>query len=131
MDPEPLVREQIDAGARLIHELAQSFPIKAAFWVKPSEDDRWRLWVASDQIRDANIREGYQCVVRSSEQLQDPWISPFDVTMANPDDPLVKAVIEASQKNPGKVPMLYNGSNLKGVNIEKLYIYPVPAPVSP
>jgi hypothetical protein len=128
MDSEPLVRERIEAGARFIKEFALDVPIKAAFWVKPSEEERWRLWVASDQLQD--IGEAYRGVIRSSGQLQDPWFSPFDVKMASPDDPLVKAVFEVQQKYPGKVPMLYNGRLFKGVSVDQVYIYPIPIAVA-
>jgi hypothetical protein len=38
MDQGQLVSEEIDAGAELVRRLDQYVPVKAAFWVKDSEE---------------------------------------------------------------------------------------------
>jgi hypothetical protein len=80
MDQELLVREQIDAGLRFLNELDKSLPVKTAFWVKASEDERWYLYVASDKVTDSNIGRCYGDVLRVTrdEAARFP-LSPFQI----------------------------------------------------
>ena len=59
MDQGQLVSEEIDAGAELVRRLDQYVPVKAAFWVKDSEEGQWYLYIASDQITDTNLGAAY------------------------------------------------------------------------
>ena len=43
-----LVSEDIEAGRNVVAALdAAGFPVEAAFWLYNSDQDRWRLWIAS------------------------------------------------------------------------------------
>ena len=50
MDQEVLVEEQIDEGAQFLSEFAKKYSVKAAYWLMPTEDSQWYLYIASDQI---------------------------------------------------------------------------------
>ena len=55
MDQGSLVTQQIEAGARFIHEFAKYTPVQAAFWLKGAEDNQWFLYLTGDQINDSNF----------------------------------------------------------------------------
>jgi hypothetical protein len=58
MDQTTLVTPEIDAGAELIRRLDRSVPVRAAFWVKDSDEGQWYLYIASDQLNDQNLDVG-------------------------------------------------------------------------
>ncbi len=63
MDYGPLVREEIEEGAKLAREFDHYAPLKAAFWLKASDDDHRYLYLTSDQIDDTGVYSAYGEVV--------------------------------------------------------------------
>ena len=72
MDHEPLVKEQIDAGARFLREFDKYAPVRVAFWLKESDRQYWHLYVASDEITDDNFDLAYGEVIRIAGELRSP-----------------------------------------------------------
>ena len=70
MDQEPLVIEQIDAGATFLRELAKSIAVSAAFWLKVSEDSPWYLHVVSQELNDQNLGTVYGEVLRIAGEMR-------------------------------------------------------------
>ena len=59
MDQRPLVTEEIDAGADLVRAFDQRLAVKAAFWLKASDEDYRHLYIASDAIDVGNLLDAY------------------------------------------------------------------------
>jgi len=129
MDQGPLVKEQIDAGARFLAEFQKYVPVQAAFWLKESDEGIWSLYVASDQITDDNFDLGYGEVVRITAALKDPWFDPFQVKLIGTDDPLAEAARDLLRRFPGRVPHRFPGQTFGGVAVDEVYLYPSPLPV--
>ena len=129
MDQGPLVKEQIDAGARFLGEFQKYLPIQAAFWLKEAEEGNWNLYVVSDQITDDNFDVAYGEVARIAGHLQDPWFDPFQVKLVGVDARLAKAVLELQQRYPGRVPIRIQGKTFGGLSVDELYLYQSPIPV--
>jgi hypothetical protein len=129
MDSEPLVSEQIDAGAKFLAEFGKYAPVLAAFWVKHSDDSHWSLYVASDQINDDNYGLAYGEVLRLTTQPPAVPLDPFLVTVVGADDPLAQAVLELMKKHTGRSPIRANGRSLGGLSIDGVYVYPMPIAV--
>jgi hypothetical protein len=127
MDPGPLVTESIEAGARFLDEFRKYVPIQAAFWLKESDEGRWNLFVASDQINGRNFDLAYAEVGRIAEQLNDPAFDMFRVRLIRTHRPLVKAVLDLIRRHGGKRPIRLYGTILGGRSVEELYVYPSPA----
>jgi hypothetical protein len=132
MDQDPLVSEQIDAGARFLSEFAKYVPVRAAFWLKESEGRAWYLYVMSDQITDENFDLGYGEVVRIAHTMRDPWFDMMQVKLIGEDDPLGKDVENVRRRLPGRGRVGLHGDTCGGQAVEEVYIYPspIPAPVS-
>ena len=64
MDSRSLVNEQTDDGERLIRELRKKVEVTAAFWLNPSEEGKWRLYIASPVIDEGNYDVPYKEVLR-------------------------------------------------------------------
>lgn len=130
MDQGPLVREQIDAGARFLAEFDKYYPVRAAFWLKESEEGHWYLYVASDRITDENFDVAYEEVLRVAGHLKDPWFDPFQVKVIGAEHPLAQAALERLRHYPGRMSSRLNGEGFGGVSVEEIYLYPSPVPAS-
>jgi hypothetical protein len=119
-----LVNEQIEAGARFLRAFHQYAPVQSAFWLKGGEYGHWFLYVASEQITDANFDVGYGEVVRIADELHDPWFDMFQVKLIGADHPLAKAALEAQHRYPGRTPLRIRETPFGGIYAEEVYIYP-------
>jgi hypothetical protein len=125
MDKNALVIEEIDAGAELIRRFQEYIPVEAAFWLNPSEDGAWALYIASPQMDVAKYDRGFAEILRIVRELQTPYIDPFQVRLIGTDDPIAKAAGEFNQKFPEPIPTRFRGTNFGGVPVEEVYIYPI------
>ena len=56
MDTEILVDDRIEDGQRLVSQLVRDgFAVVAAFWIKPSEEELWQLYIASPSVNGARF----------------------------------------------------------------------------
>ena len=124
MDTNPLVTEEVDAGAELIQRFQEYMPVEAAFWLNPSDEGRWVLNIVSPKIDVATFDLGFAEILRLVREMRTPYIDPFQVGLIGSDDPLAKAAIEANRKYPGPMPTRFRGKNFGGVPVEEVYIYP-------
>ncbi len=125
MDQSQLVSEQIEAGAELIRRLDRYVPVNAAMWVKDSEEGHWYLYIASDQINDANRREAYGQVLRLAEELDRADFDPFQVKLIGTSDPLAQAALEIHRQYPSRsIIRLGSLISFGGISVDSVCLYP-------
>jgi hypothetical protein len=129
MDYEPLVTEQIEAGARFLREFDKYASVSVAFWLKESQRRYWHLSVASDEITGENLDAAYDAVVRIARVLHDPWLGlPPRVKVIGTDDPRAQEALARQRPYPGRtLPRVY-GTLFGDVMVDEVYIYPSPIP---
>ena len=125
MGQATLVIEEKDAGKDLIDRMGEIWPIQVAFWLKPAESSQWYLYIVAEGIDDSNVDRGYREVLRRVQDMQTPYLDPFQVKLIKADDPLARAVMEVHHRYPGRLGINYNGRNLGGMSIEGAYLYPL------
>jgi hypothetical protein len=125
-----LVSEETDAGAELVRRLDSDIPVQAAFWVKDSEEGRWYLYIASDQIDDKNVKVAYGEVLRLAARIDSPYLDPFQVKLIPTSDPLAQAALSLHRRYPGTVATRLGGQNFGGSGVEGVYIYPASVTMS-
>ena len=130
MDQGPLVIEEIDAGAELAREFDKYEHVKAAFWIKATDDTNRYLYIASDQINDTNFTLAYREVLRLAGRLRSPYLDPFRVKVINAEAPLAKAAVEIHDRFPGSTAIRFGGKSFGGISAEDVYIYPTPLPAA-
>ena len=130
MDQGPLVKEQIDAGNKLLAEFERLVPVQAAFWLRTSEEDSWYLYITSDQFKDKNVDVAYGEVLRLAGEMRDPNFDPFRVKLIRSSHPLAKAALDILRRFPGRMATHFNGRNFAGVSVDGVYIYPTPITVT-
>ena len=124
MDQDSLVIEQIDEGAIFLAEFARKYPVRVAYWMKPTEDAQWYLYVVSDQINDKNIKEAYREVRRVDQQRMSPCFDRFRINLLSADDANATATLDIRSRYPGRLPIRFNGKSFGGLPVEGVYIYP-------
>lgn len=130
MDQGPLVIEEIDAGAELASQFDKYEPVKAAFWLKASDEQNRFLYIASERIDDKNFDVAYGEVLRLADKMRSPYLDPFRVKLVGAEDPLAKAAADINERFPGHMATRFGGKLFGGVSIDDVYIYPSPLPVA-
>lgn len=121
MDTTTLVDEQRDEGERLVGNLRQSgFDVAAAFWVLPSRDDRWYLYIASGVVDAVGLSAAYRRVYGELSRSLVGWISRSDIKLIGNQHPVALDVM-AHQSD--SLPTVYRGRELGNMIIENAYIY--------
>lgn len=124
MDQGPLVIEETDAGADLVRRFDKYATVKAAFWAKASEENRWYLYIASDQFDDTHLDTAYGEVLRLAAQMASPHLDPFQVKLVTTSDPLARAAMDVHRRYAGNMATQFGGKNFGGLSVEGVYIYP-------
>ncbi len=141
MDQVPVVSEQLDSGKKLIEALGDAgFEVPVAFWAKPTEADKWYLYLASPFVDEKGPLEAYGLVIDVLDSVPDIWIDPFEVRVVGLRDSLATAAIErresrtlvgpsgASARRPFPGITRLGGCVLAGYPFDGVLIYP---PLSP
>jgi hypothetical protein len=94
-----LVEARFESGRRLLDDLEKAgFVVRAACWVKPSEeDDRWWLYIASPDVNQKGALEGYRAIDRVY-RLSKPDFSPDDIKLIDETDPIVEDALKLLQR---------------------------------
>ncbi len=124
MDQGPLVKEEIDAGEELARQFNEYLPVKAAFWLKPSDGPYRYLHIASEGINDQNLDVGYGEVLRLANRMRSPYMNPFRVKLLSADNPLARAAAEINERFPGNIATRFEGESFGGIGVEDVYVYP-------
>jgi len=96
------------------------------------ESGQWYLYIASEQIDDRSLDQGYREVLRLASQNPSPYLDPFQVKLIPASDPLAQAALEIHRRFPGRMATRVGSKTLGGVSVDGVYIYPasVVAPTS-
>ena len=121
-----LVTEEINAGADLIRRLDRSIPVRAAFWVKDSEEGQWYLYITSDQFDDNSLDAGYGEVLRLADPMANPYFDPFQVKLIPTSDPLAQAVLNFHRRYPSNMTARLGAQKFGDQFVESVHIYPSP-----
>jgi hypothetical protein len=130
MDRGPLVKEEIDAAAELIREFDKYAPVKVAFWLRASDEPYRYLYLVSDRIGDADVRDAYAEVVRIGNQITSPDFNLFRTKIVTADDPLAKAAAGIQARYPHQLGRRFGSTPFGDVFADDVYIYPTPLPAA-
>jgi hypothetical protein len=137
MDQVTVVNEQTESGNRLINALALAgFEVRVAFWARPTDDEKWFLYLGSPFVDENGARAAYRFVHDVMRKLPDVWIDPLDIKVVGLNDSMTEDVLDVTKpnipnspyavRNPKPYPAMtrFGGSSLGGVEIDGAYIYP-------
>jgi hypothetical protein len=111
MDQISLVDRRIDDGQKLVLQLARDgFDVTAAFWLKPSEDNWWNLYIASRAVDENGPARAYRALQKSQQQPFGTTISLADVKLIAASNPITRDVRKIQKRYSGRTP----GSVVRG-----------------
>jgi HEPN domain-containing protein len=130
MDTDTLVENLIDDGQKLVEELPQrGFEMTAAFWLKASEDGKWRFYIVSPLVDAEGSIKAYMRLHPLVRAMPQPfWIDPLKIKLIGPSNPIARDVtaILGRVRGPRVGPIRWRGTWLGDSSIEGAYLYPVP-----
>jgi hypothetical protein len=137
MDQDTVVTDQIVNGKRLIEALgAAGLAVRIAFWAKPTEEEKWYLYLASPNADEKGHRAAYGIIHSVIRQMPDLWIDPFEIKVIGMKDTMTRAALDATKaKSPDNQFGVGNakpypgmtrfyGSSFGGVSVDAVSIYP-------
>jgi hypothetical protein len=130
MDSSPLVIDEIDAGTEFLKRLNAYRPVKAACWLRKSEDEERYLYVALDGLTVENTGIAYSEILRITREMKGLFLDPFRVKLISPDHPIGQAILDVYRRYPGPISTSYNGRVFASMSVAEVYIYPVIEPKS-
>jgi hypothetical protein len=125
MDTELLVDNRIEDGQKLVAELViAGFDVSVAFWVKTSEEGLWFLYIGSTSVEPSRIGDAYRTLYAGLSKIPDPWVSMSEVKLIQASNPIAKDAMAARDRQPGRLPVRFQGKRLGSLSVEDTYIYP-------
>lgn len=124
MDTVTLVAEQIDDGQRLLDQLrSEGFTVRVACWIKPYDEDRWSLYLASPVVDQEGAAKGYADVLQCLRSLGKVWITGSDIKLIGEKHSLVQEILDLQQRFPGSTSMRPSLALPGGIPVEDIYLY--------
>lgn len=126
MDQNPLVNEYRDTGEAIARKCADAgIDVTAAFWVKPSEDGQWYLYLASRDVEDRGLGEAFRRVLAAIRQINPP---PQIDTLGNlkligATNPITRDILSIQSRYPASLSTWYRGRQLGNMAIDEAYLY--------
>jgi hypothetical protein len=125
MDTVTLVETQIDDGQRLLDRLTEEgIVVRSACWVKPVEEDRWSLYIATPAVDEKGATEAYRQVYRVLRSLGDAWITSSDVKLVGEKHPVAQEALDLQYRSQGRIPTRPRHPLLGSMPVEEMYVYP-------
>jgi hypothetical protein len=124
MDTVTLVENQIDDGQRLLDKLdEQGFVVRAACWVKPAEEDRWSLYLATPVVDKKGGAAAYRQVYNVLRSLGGVSITDSDIKLVGEKHPLAQDLLNLQRQFPGRTPTRSRRSLVGDIPAEEVYVY--------
>lgn len=126
MGSRSLVMPEIDSGEMFVREFNKYKPVRAAFWLKESDDDRYYLYITSDQIDDVDVRAAYSEAGRVASQMETPFFDVMRIKIVSAHRPLARAFAELIDKYPSSMARRLGGQRFGDLFADDVYLYPPP-----
>lgn len=125
MDTELLVDNRIEDGQKLVAELVLAgFDVSVAFWGKTSEEGLWFLYIGSTSVEPSKIGDAYRTLYACLSKIPDPSMGMSEVKLIEATNPIAKDAMAARDRQPGRLPVRFQGRRLGNLSIDEAHIYP-------
>ncbi len=125
MDTITLVDELVDDGRKLLDRLSEeNIPVIMACWVKPIEDDRWSLCIATPLVDEKGAVRAYREVYRVLGSLGNLCVTDSDIKLVGRDDPITRDVLDIKRRFSVNLPTRTRRLRLGNLAVEETYVYP-------
>ncbi|MFP4173929.1 MAG: hypothetical protein ACLFV4_13570 [Candidatus Hydrogenedentota bacterium] len=125
---ESLTDSMIEAGAKLIERLdATNSEVKSAFWLYSSEEQTWKLVIASPLVDEEGPRDYYKRIVDANmlANTEEQIVSIFDIRVASPKNHITQLFANVFGETASVWGCRFSRNTINGVFIEDAYLYRV------
>ena len=99
----PLVENTINNGRTLLGRLRhEGVDVRVACWVKPVEEARWTLYIATPSVDERGTLEAYRQMIAALRSLGNDWITSSDITLVGAKHPMVRDALDILRRFPHK-----------------------------
>jgi hypothetical protein len=125
MDTRSLVESQTHDGRSLVTKLRDDgIKLRAAFWAKPAEEERWLLYLATPALVEKGILLAYRMVLQSLRSLGEVSFEGSNVLKLISDrEPLTEAISDFSKRFPDAAQTFLTRSVFADLSFDGVYIY--------
>ncbi len=121
---EVLSDEMKRDGAALTRALDEAgWPVVASFWYYESDDNFWKLMLASPRVSTEGQRKAYGAVIDALDALHQSRKKLKHVTVIEPNNPIVKALASEVQTGWTIVGKLHTARAIDGRYIDDAFLY--------
>ena len=121
---EVLTDEMKRDGAALTRALDEAgWPVVASFWYYESDDNFWKLMLASPRVSTYGQRDGYGAVIRALDALHESRKKLKHITVIEPNHPVVTALASEVQTGWTIVGKLHTARAIDGRYIDEAFLY--------
>jgi hypothetical protein len=124
VDTITLVEELIDDGKKFIDRLVQhKISVVAACWVKPVDEDRWTLCIATPLVDEQGALRAYGEVYRVLRNVSPTFITDSDVKLVGVEEQITKDLLDIRRRCSERALKRYRGPSIGNISVEEAYIY--------
>ena len=121
---EALTEEMIKAGASVVADLdRRQFLVDAALWLYLSNQNQWRLLLATPEVHLDGPRKAYKKLLQALRNSAVHGMSLQDVAVVDSRDPLVQLFRAAIRTDRTVGGIRFTRNTINGQFIEDAYIY--------
>lgn len=124
MDSATLVEEFINDGQRLLDELRRhEFNVRAACWVKPVDEDRRTLYVATSLVDEQGLKDAYRRFLEVFRSVQGIQFTTSEVNLIGAKDPITRDLLEFISNSYGGSSSFYRRDSLGNLFVDEVFVY--------
>ena len=123
---DTLSDQMIKAGAMLIERLdADNAEVKSAFWFFSTDDNKWKLIIASPLVGSEGPKKFYMRVIDANQNAnaEEMVVSSHDIESVNTNSQLVQILRTVISTDSCISGIRFSRNTINGVFIEDAYIY--------
>jgi hypothetical protein len=121
---EALTDKMIEAGASLLNTLdKQHFIVDAALWLYLTEANRWRLLVATPEVRVEGPKKTYRRLLNALRNAAVHNVDPQNISVIDARDAFIELLRSAVRVNRNAGGVRFSRNTVNGQFIEDAYIY--------
>jgi len=126
MVKEQLTSEMIQLGKDVLHRLDDTaLDVRSALWFYLEDSEKWRLFLATPQVRVEGPKKVYQQVKRVLSQIESEstGIDLKDISVVEDNHSIIKIISGAIGQVPGVSEVRFSRNTIHGHYIEDALIY--------
>jgi hypothetical protein len=122
MGEAALVAEAVAAGQEFVRRFGAVIPVAAAYWQTRPEADGWKFVIASDRFVSGRVGTAYADVIRIANELNSPYLDPYQVELVGLHDRTARAVLEFYRTHPARIPHRVRGWDVGLDDVNELHL---------